>query len=151
MREQADLWNRELGEKGVTLYILRYCNRGALVYVCRKSRLKKELSKPEIQRFLMGYGYRCNEIESVIARLKERLRAEESFPHEIGIFLGYPLEDVKGFIENAGKNAKCTGCWKVYNNECEAIRTFRQYKTCRDVYARLWMQGISVRQLTVAV
>lgn len=149
--EQTQRWNGELGEKGITLYILRYCDRGALVYVCRNSRLEQELSKPEVRRFLSSYGYRCSEIDSAIARLRERLRADKSFPHEIGIFLGYPLADVKGFIENAGKNAKCTGCWKVYNDECEAIRTFRQYKKCRDVYARLWTQGISVQQLTVAV
>lgn len=149
--EQTQRWNRELGEKGITLYILRFCNRGALVYVCRTSRLEKELTKPEVQRFLSGYGYRAFGTDYAVERLKQRLCTEDSFPHEIGIFLGYPLEDVKGFIENAGKNAKCTGCWKVYNNECEAIRTFQQYKKCRDVYARLWTQGISVRQLTVAV
>ena len=28
------------------------------------------------------------------------LRLSEEFPHEIGLFLDYPLEDVKGFIEN---------------------------------------------------
>ena len=104
-----------------------------------------------MQRFLSGYGYRAFGTDYAVERLKQRLCTEDSFPHEIGIFLGYPLEDVKGFIENAGKNAKFTGCWKVYNNECEAIRTFQQYKKCRDVYARLWTQGISVRQLTVPV
>ena len=151
LREQTQRWNRELGEKGITLYILRHCKHGVLIYVCRKSRLEKELSKPEVQRFLSGYGYCGNNIDCAIHRLEERLRADGSFPHEIGVFLGYPLDDVKGFIENAGKNAKCTGCWKVYHNECEAIRTFQKYKKCRDVYSRLCNKGISVRQLTVAV
>lgn len=101
--EQTQRWNRELGEKGITLYILRFCNRGALVYVCRTSRLEKELTKPEVQRFLSGYGYRAFGTDYAVERLKQRLCTEDSFPHEIGIFLGYPLEDVKGFIENAGK------------------------------------------------
>ena len=70
--------------------------------------------------------------------------------HEIGVFLDYPLEDVVGFIENAGQNYKCSGCWKVYCNECEAVKLFARYKKCRDVYMRLWHQGRSVLQLTVA-
>lgn len=71
-------------------------------------------------------------------------QVQEEFPHEIGIFLGYPLGDVIGFIKNAGHNCKCTGCWKVYCNECEAVRTFAKYKKCKDVYMRLWQQGRSV-------
>ena len=68
----------------------------------------------------------------------------------IGLFLGYPLGDVIGFIKNAGQNCKCVGCWKVYYNECEAIKAFARFKKCTNVYVRLWNQGRSVRQLTVA-
>ena len=60
------------------------------------------------------------------------------------------LNDVIGFIKNAGQNCKCVGCWKVYCNECEAIKAFARFKKCTSVYVRLWNQGRSVRQLTVA-
>ena len=53
-------------------------------------------------------------------------------------------------IKNAGQNCKCVGCWKVYCNECEAIKAFARFKKCTNVYVRLWNQGRSVRQLTVA-
>lgn len=33
-----------------------------------------------------------------IDHLKKRLFTHDGFPHEIGAFLGYPLEDVRGFI-----------------------------------------------------
>ena len=33
----------------------------------------------------------------------------------------------------------------------EAVKLFARYKKCRDVYLRLWQQGRSVLQLTVAV
>ena len=56
--------------------------------------------------------------------MRSRLAQREDFPHEIGLFLGYPLGDVIGFIKNAGQNCKCVGCWKVYCNECEAIKAF---------------------------
>ena len=47
------------------------------------------------------------------------------FPHEIGVFLGYPLEDVVGFIRHRGKCFTCCGCWKSYGcllyTSCTAI------------------------------
>lgn len=70
--------------------------------------------------------------------------------YEIGLFLGYLLGDIIGFIENDGKNSKCSGCWKVYCNECETIKEFRKFEKCKDVYCRLWDQGRSVLQLTAA-
>ena len=85
-----------------------------------------------------------------IERLRERLALQRGFPHEIGVFLGYPVEDVKGFIKHNGRNSKCVGCWKVYCNQCEAERAFARFNKCREVYMRLWRQGKSVQQLTVA-
>ena len=38
-----------------------------------------------------------------IVKLIGRLQENEGFPHEIGLFLGYPPEDVLGFIENKGE------------------------------------------------
>ena len=67
-------------------------------------------------------------------------------------------ESVEGFnecvrekgVSLTGQNCKCVGCWKVYCNECEAIKAFARFKKCTSVYVRLWNQGRSVRQLTVA-
>lgn len=55
----------------------------------------------------MGCTERC------VAELIRRVRHEEDFPHEIGLFLGYPSEDVSGFIKHGAKNSKCVGTWKV--------------------------------------
>ena len=103
-----------------------------------------------VKEFLNEYGYESTDLDYCIERLKSRLKSGETFPHEIGIFLGYPLGDVKGFIENAGKNSKCSGCWKVYCNECEAIKTFEKYEKCKKIYHKLWLQGRSIAKLTVA-
>lgn len=96
------------------------------------------------------HGYENTDIGDCTDILREKLTNSEDFPHEIGIFLGYPLGDVIGFIDNAGKNSRCTGCWKVYCNECEAIRTFARFDKCRAVYQKMWANGRSIVQLTVA-
>lgn len=150
LKNQVYFWNRSVKEKGISLLILRKRNRTALIYVSRLNYLKRDLEKPGVREFLKGYGYESIEPAYALERLKSRLQSSEEFPHEIGLFLSYPLGDVTGFIENAGRNSKCCGCWKVYCNECEAIRTFAKYKKCKEVYLRLWNQGRSVLQLTVA-
>lgn len=145
-------WNRDLNPKGISLEIL--CRRGerALVYVYRNPMLEDDLRDSGVQEFLREYGYRQFDPASCIKRLQERLRSSPDFPHEIGLFLGYPLGDVRGFIENAGQNCICTGYWKVYCNEYETVKLFMKYKKCKDVYTKLFENRIrSVFQLTVMV
>lgn len=149
---EADLraWNALFADKGIMLSVLQKNNNRVLIYVCRKSCLQRDLQHPDVARFLQAYGYDKTDADTAIATLKSRLEQSSEFPHEIGLFLGYPLGDVVGFIQNAGRNCKCTGCWKVYCDECAALKTFARYKKCKDVYMRLWKQGRSVWQLTVA-
>lgn len=150
-KSQMLCWNKQLGKKGVFLYVIRKREASALVYVYRYGLLSDRLWDPEINNFLKKYGYSENiSVANALHRLRTRFARCDQFPHEVGIFLGYPLEDVVGFIENAGKNSKCTGCWKVYCNECDARRTFAKYKKCKDIYMGLWNSGKSVKQLTVA-
>ncbi len=143
-------WNAYFADKGVSLMVLRKKDGRALIYVCRKKQLQCDLERPGVARFLQDYGYSGMDVDAALNGLRLRFMQSDEFPHEIGVFLGYPLGDVIGFIQNAGRNWKCFGCWKVYCNECEAIKTFARYKKCKDVYMRLWKQGRSVWQLTVA-
>ncbi|MBR2133688.1 MAG: DUF3793 family protein [Eubacterium sp.] len=145
-------WNTLFSEKGVELIVLKKGNGLALIYVCRRKMLEADLNKIGVSDFLKSYGYCSTDSEYAIRKLKSRLKKQEDFPHEIGIFLSYPLEDVKGFIEQGSENCLCTGCWKVYCNECEAVKTFNKFKKCREVYSRLYSNGTrNILQLTVKV
>ncbi|MDO4296524.1 MAG: DUF3793 family protein [bacterium] len=143
-------WDEQMSEKGIAVSILRTQKHMALIYVYRPSRLKRDMSRPETENFLRQCGYKNANPDSALRILQKKLQEEEGFPHEIGLFLGYPLEDVIGFIVNAGRNSLVTGYWKVYANVNEAMETFAKYKKCRAVYERLWKEGRSVWQLTVA-
>ena len=147
---EIEFWNQCMKEKGIRLYILRRQENRVLVYVYRKKQLEVSLNRPGVAKFLKQYGYGSTDVEYALDRLKSRIGENNEFPHEIGIFLDYPLGDVIGFITNEGRNFKCVGCWKVYCDECACRKTFAKYKKCRDVYVRLWQQGRSVLQLTVA-
>ena len=73
-----------------------------------------------------------------------------TFPHEIGLFLSYPPEDVKGFVDNRARSYKCAGLWKVYSDEARARRLFTRFKRCTDTYCKLWQAGATIDQLAVA-
>ena len=95
--------------------------------------------------------YRDFSVEGALAHLARRIMEKGGeFPHEIGLFLGYPLGDVKGFIKHRGQNCKCTGCWKVYCDEREARRQFCRFEKCRSIYCRLYREGRALSRLTVA-
>ena len=83
---------------------------------------------------------------------QQTFKGDESgeFPHEVGLFLSYPPEDVKGFIENHAANAKCTGVWKVYGDERQARQTFDRYKKCTQTYCERWRSGVELDRLAVA-
>lgn len=143
--------NHKLSEKGVLLTLLRRTQHSALVYVYREKKLRQDLEKDGVSSFLKKYGYDNTEPKEALSILRKHFSAENGFPHEIGLFLGYPLGDVIGFIENAGRNSKCSGCWKVYCNECEAIKMFAKFDKCKTIYRRLFNEGKSLKQLTVAI
>ena len=74
-------------------------------------------------------------LERMLDALSRRLEGRE-FPHEVGLFLGYPPEDVEGFRLHRGRGCKLCGCWKVYSDVERARRCFRRYGLCRAALCR---------------
>ena len=139
-----------LREKGLALRVVRCSAHRALCYLYRPAQLNALLEAPEARDFLRGEGYRGQQSGAILNELCVRLAKGGDFPHEIGLFLGYPLADVQGFIRNHGQNCLCSGCWKAYSNECEARRQFARLRKCQEVYRRLFARGRTLAQLTVA-
>lgn len=147
-REMARI-NEILGPKGVALTVLCEREGRALLYLYREAELDRTLKRDDTRAFLRRCGYREMGAEAALNQLRRRLSRSSDFPHEIGVFLGYPLTDVIGFICNQGQNCLCCGCWKVYSNECDALRAFARFRKCKEVYGRLFASGCPLSQLTV--
>lgn len=141
--------NRKLNVRGVYVEALLWRKETVLIYTYRKAFLARDLQKQDVRELLASYGYREYGIISCLKRLKERLTEYDCFPHEIGIFLGYPLEDVIGFITHKGKDCKLCGIWKVYGNVAEAGTVFQKLKKCSDIYVKVFHEGRSITQMTV--
>ncbi|MCC8101829.1 MAG: DUF3793 family protein [Clostridiales bacterium] len=98
-----------------------------------------------------GYGTETFTLDSVLPYLVQRFRRykdeKDEFPHEVGIFFGYPLGDVKGFIENKGQNFKLSGYWKVYEDVAYARRVFGLYESVRKKALALCSQGMRISDI----
>lgn len=161
-RDCADLarrvrsWNEQLNGKGLRVRVMKGCARTHrfLIYVYREAQLSAVLADKAVQEFLRQEGYQLpaeqEQTGALLNQLSRRLCCQAEFPHEIGVFLGYPLPDVVGFIENRGQNFTCCGCWKSYGEPAAARRRFDQLSKCTAVYLRLFHSGTPIARLTVA-
>lgn len=148
MQQSLRTMNLRLGKRGIRLLPLRYRDGSGLVYVYRPQMLDQDLRNETACRLLQAQGYPCQNASQCLRLLMQRLSAGDHFPHEIGLFLGYPPEDVEGFM-NHPSEAKCCGIWKVYGDVDKAQQTFRRYRKCTSVYLSQWKHGVSMEQLTV--
>lgn len=99
-----------------------------LVYVYNPVQLESILFDSDNRQFLRGEGYEYEGVDEALEILKSRMDGD--FPHEIGIFLNYPLEDVKGFISHPNDGVKLVGQWKVYEEAERKKRIFDVYRKC---------------------
>lgn len=139
---------------GVRYRFLKTKGDKGILYLYREKRLRQYLEQEEIQEFLSEYGYDEVNIGKMLNLLSKRIRMyndeEAVFPHEIGVFLEYPLGDVKGFLANEGKNFMYSGYWKVYQDLQGAVRRFTQYDMERELTIQALMQGKSIREIALA-
>ncbi|MCC6093710.1 MAG: DUF3793 family protein [Eubacterium sp.] len=142
-------FNKVLVPKGLCMLPLKYCNGKALLYVFRPAMLYQDLSQKDSREILDAAGYPREDLMHQLQKLMNRLRHSPEFPHEIGLFLSYPPEDVRGFIEQGPNRCKKTGFWKVYGNEEMAERIFSSYRHCHDVYVRQLRAGVDFSSLVV--
>ena len=147
---EAKRLNALMREKGLFLRVVRTGDDRALCYLYREEALRRTLSHRDAAAFLRSIGYESLRLPDALDTLCARMACPNGFPHEVGVFLGYPLSDVLSFIEYQGSGCSCCGCWKAYGDACAAKRLFQKYDKCTRVYRRLYREGRTLSQLTVA-
>lgn len=122
-------------------YELKNNNKGAVVLVYNEEKLNRILLEEKNLNFLKRFGYKKNmNIKECLNLLSSRY--ENACPHEIGIFLGYPIDDVIEFIDCPNKQCLMFGYWKVYHNPEKAKDIFKKYDMAKDKMINLITQGM---------
>jgi len=124
------LWEKykhELSEAvNLDFFVLKETPERVLILFYNRAMLEKRVLSRKNKGFLIMMGY--DESMTLDQSLQFlRMRFESMCPHEIGVFLGIPIEDVAGFIEHKGDNFLFCRYWKVYHNPERARNMFQRF------------------------
>lgn len=135
----------KLHNTNISLIILCTCKKRHLVMVYRAKELEEHLRSKEVSDYLREFGYRRDDFISNLIRLHQRMNGfynkMKEFPHEVGVFLGYPICDIKGFLENKGERYLHSGYWKIYGNLEETRKKFLSYDEAREIAIDEFLSG----------
>ncbi|WP_306537299.1 DUF3793 family protein [Geobacter sp.] len=118
---ESGLAVRELADRGDSILLLIY----------RSEALGELVRRPSASAILGRAGYRdVSDLDRVLGELAARTTGE-AFPHEIGVFLGYPLKDVAAFMGLVRIPFACQGPWKIFGDPRESLRLAEIFRCCR--------------------
>ena len=80
-------------------------------------------------------------------RYRAYMNGSKIFPHEMGLLLGYPVEDVTGFMVHGGKNSLYSGYWKVYADVAKKLEIFKRFEMAKEMLIRLVSSGVSMEEI----
>jgi hypothetical protein len=124
-----------VGVLGLEHRILIQSVSGVLVFFYDPVLLYETLADPQNRRFLAARG--CDETPSLTGDLnwlENRFhRFSDAFPHEIGLFLGYPLKDVEGFVLRQRPVDVGQGTdWRVFGDPATSLALMARFRASRE-------------------
>lgn len=125
---------------GIKSFILKETASQVVALIYNLKWLERILNSSKVELFLKELGYNGFEVETSLNQL--RTNFIKGCPHELGIFLGYPLEDVKGFMTSHSECLMC-GYWKVYSRPDEARRIFSLYDQTKELVKSALVSGVN--------
>lgn len=151
-RNMYQLWQKFgaeiLTSSPLTTHTLRDNDAGLLVLIYNPTLLHRRLDSLSATTFLRTLGYRqsCS-MEQTLSHLEERFGAIE-IPHEVGVFLGYPLKDVTAFIGHRNLKVSAQRLWKIYGHSrrSEQLADLYQHHHLQIAH-QLHQQGTSAFRL----
>lgn len=143
--ESISRFNRKASVKGLKIRELCCLKNRRLLLMYNEKVLERHMNNEKVLGMFGKFGYDEDmTTQQRIDRLAEKIVGSGDFPHEIGLFLGYPVEDIQGFIDNKGENYLLCGYWKVYSDEERAKRIFNSYNKCRSYMIGKLNSGVDI-------
>ena len=110
---------------------IRQLNGRQQVIFYHRVTLDTVLREKHNQEFLKAFDYpETYSLDSYLYHVLRKIRSK-TFPHEIGIFLGYPLKDVLGFMKQIPLTYVKTHGWRIYGDEQTSDKIYEKYQQAR--------------------
>ena len=140
-----------LRRSGISFFRLLRTGEKVTFLFFRKNPLEAYLKQQEVEAMLAEAGYAELSLGNILSTFQKRyahyMSAGGRFPHEMGLLLGYPAEDVRGFVENEGKNFLYSGYWKVYADVEEKRRLFQKFENAKETVIQLLSYGVGIQDI----
>lgn len=116
---------------------LRVEPESSLILFYHHETMAKTLSDTKNLSLLSTLGYPAGcDMDDLLAFLRERF-AVEKIPHEVGVFIGYPLKDVKGFMEKLPRTPVHRGDWTVFGDAAESLEKMSLYRKAEEFAGKI--------------
>jgi len=126
-------------QKALQIKKIRKLNGRLQVIFYQREILDSVLRQKPIQDFLRTLSYpKQYSLKAYLSLLKHRITSLE-FPHEVGVFLGYPLKDVLSFMGLLPLPYRKTQGWRIYGDESPSNEVYEKYRQARSMMRKLTM------------
>lgn len=143
--EEIDMLNKNLNGR-ITARIIKKTNDVILVMIYQNCKLKRTIFNEDNHNYLVSLGYPTNgSIDDYLLHLSSRITCN-MFPHEIGVFLNYDLNDIIDF-SNKNKKSIYSGYWQVFSDLEKKKIIFNKYSKCRNLVINLINKGYKLETL----
>jgi len=132
-----ELWNQyhlEVAERleEINLQVLKTTEKSVLLFCFDSNVLSKHLSHPGIMTLLSKAGYSSPATSALLlSELQLKIELSGNFPHEIGLFIGYPAKDVAAFMGVIKIPFTCQGPWKIYGDPSTSLTLVKSHLLSR--------------------
>lgn len=139
LHEEIEKLNKSFNPR-ICFRILHESKKKALILVYQEYKLSRALFNDRSYEYLKEYNYpKERKLDLYLNYLSNKINGD-SFPHEIGVFLGYDLDDIREY-QNGNKNCLLVGYWKVFSQKEKKMRIFEQYTKCKNIVSSLLNKG----------
>lgn len=149
--EQLGRVQQIFSHTGISCYTLYRGRQKTALLLYRQGLLNRYLKKDDVKELFRQLGYDDfvfgHMLHAFAGRYMAHMEKKAGFPHEMGLFLGYPAEDVRGFLENSGRNFLYAGYWKVYENKAEKMQLFQQFDQAKERMLSLVAGGTKISEI----
>ncbi len=140
-------WKKSLFIRGFLSFAIKLSENSTAILICNVCWVRKILGDIAVHSYLVEKGYHCGGVFDFVNDFTYRLHSIQGFPHEIGVILGYPVDDVIEFENHEGQNCKYCGQWKSYTDIEKAKQCHCNYKKCCCFCERLYNEGYTLEYI----
>ncbi|MCT4566429.1 MAG: DUF3793 family protein [Maledivibacter sp.] len=137
LRKIEDI-HKHIGKcKRITYKLFNFKNNSIKILFYNPKALDKNLKDFRNMKFLKTLGYpRRYDLDTYVEFIVEKMR-NGVIPHEIGVFLGYPLKDIMGFIGHPSLKLTKINGWRVYGDPTLSDKRLNEFLEAKSRIRKL--------------